>query len=81
MSEGGVNGPEPLEFELVVENGALLGEHETSGQGAEGDIFILLVVPEGDFEGFHEAYIDHVFSFDLVHEVLDHAALFVICDH
>ena len=81
VSEGGVDGPEPLEFELVVKNGVLLGEHEASGQGAKGDIFILFVVAEGNFEGFHEADVDHVLGLDLVHEVLDHATLFVICDH
>ena len=81
MSESGVDGSEPLKFEFVVKDRVLLGEHEASGQGAERDIFILFVVAEGNFEGFHEANIDHVLGFDLVHEVLDHAALFVICDH
>ena len=78
MSEGGVDGPEPLEFELVFEEGVLLGEHEASGQGAEGDVCILFVVAEGDFEGFHEANVDHVLGFDLVQDVLDHATLFVV---
>ena len=36
---------------------------------------------ETDLKGFHEANIDHIVSFDLIHKVLNHAALLIICDH
>jgi hypothetical protein len=36
---------------------------------------------EGYLDGFHEANIDHVLSFDLPREVFDHSALLIIGEH
>ncbi len=67
-------------FELVVvDAGLFLGVEHSLREGIIGHPFVSFVGAQGQLNRFHEPNIDHVFQFDLLHEVADH--LGHICLH
>ena len=48
-----------------------VGVEEALREGVGRDVFISFMGLEGHFNGFHEANIDEIFVFDLIHEVRD----------